>query len=142
MLRRHQGTQITGIIARLAENAAKIALIKAITDNPAAPAITCADLDWGMAVANTSVQTLMTAVKERVADNEYEARLKRLHKVIADAGSAGIDGSALSMATRFVFRRERQDILAHLDEAGMIRTTKFASGAKGGPPRFVYFDTA
>ena len=110
------------------------------TDNPAAPTITAADLDWGMLIANTSVQTLMTAVKERVADNEYEARLKRLHKIIADAGSAGIDGSALTRASQWVNRRERVDILAQLADAGMIRVQEFTSGAKGGAPKRVYFD--
>lgn len=141
-LRRNQGTNVTGIIARLAENAAKIALIKAITDKPAAPAITVADLDWGMAIARHSVSTLLNAVRERVADNEYEARLKRLHKIIADAGSAGVDGNTLTRASQWVNRRERADIIAHLEEAGMIRVQKFDAGAKGGRPKLVYFDTA
>ena len=141
MLRKHQGTQVTGIIARLAENAAKIALVRAITNNPGRPAITCADLDWGMGVANRSVQTLMSAVKERVADNEYESTVKRLHKVIADAGSAGIDGRTLSRATQFVDRRKRSEILAHLEEAGLINIMKGDSGEKGGRPKLVYFDS-
>ena len=141
MLRANQGTQVTGIIARLAENAAKIALVRAITNNPARPTITCDDLDWGMLVANSSVQTLMSAIKERVADNEYEARMKRVHKIIADAGAAGIDGSRLSKATPFVDRRQRADILAHLEESCMIsvmKTTR-AEGARG-PEQKIYLD--
>lgn len=143
MLRRHQGTHLTGIIARLAENAAKVALIKAITDNPGNPVITTADLDWGMAIASRSVQTLMQAVKERVADNDYEATMKRVHKVIADAGSAGIDGNKLSRRTQGVDRRKRVDILAHLEEAGMVRVMEMPKleGARG-PARRVYFDVA
>lgn len=143
MLRRHQGTHLTGIIARLAENAAKVALIKAVTDNPDRPQITAADLDWGMGIASRSVQTLTQAVKERVADNEYEATLKRVHKAIADAGSAGIDGNKLSRRTQGVDRRKRVDILAHLEEAGMIRVMEMAKseGARG-PARRVYFDIA
>jgi len=143
MLRRHQGTHLTGIIARLAENAAKVALIKAITDNPGNPAITTADLDWGMGIASRSVQTLMQAVKERVADNDYEATMKRVHKVIADAGSAGIDGNKLSRRTQGVDRRKRVDILAHLEEAGMVRVMEMPKleGARG-PARRVYFDVA
>lgn len=143
MLRRHQGTQLTGIIARLAENAAKIALIKAITDNPAAPAITGADLDWGMTVANRSIQTLMTAVKERVADNEQEAKLKRLHKIIADAGSAGIAHEDLFKQSRFMgSRRQLAEALDFLAEGGSVRAQDFprADGVKGKPRR-VYFDT-
>lgn len=143
MLRRHQGTHLTGIIARLAENAAKIALIKAITDNPGKPEISAADLDWGMGIANRSVQTLMQAVKERVADNEYEAMMKRVHKVIADAGSGGLDGKELCRLTQFVGRRQRSDIIAHLEEAGMVRIMEMpkAEGARG-PARRIYFDVA
>lgn len=143
MLRRHQGTHLTGIIARLAENAAKVALIKAITDNPGSPQITAADLDWGMGIASRSVQTLMQAVKERVADNEYEATMKRVHKVVADAGSAGIDGNNLSRRTQGVDRRKRIDILAHLEEAGMVRVMEMPKGEGArGPSRRVYFDAA
>lgn len=143
MLRRHQGTHLTGIIARLAENAAKLALIKAITDNPGNPAITTADLDWGMGIARRSVQTLMQAVKERVADNEYEACVKKVHKVIADAGSAGIDGNELSRQTQTVDRRRRTEVVAHLEEAGMIRIMEIprAKGARGRAKR-IYFDIA
>ena len=143
MLRRHQGTHLTGIIARLAENAAKVALIKAITDNPGSPQITAADLDWGMGIASRSVQTLMHAVKERVADNEYEAMMKRVHKVVADAGSAGIDGNKLSRRTQGVDRRKRIEILAHLEEAGMIRVMEMPKGdGARGPAKRVYFDVA
>jgi hypothetical protein len=143
MLRRHQGTHLTGIIARLAENAAKLALIKAITDNPGKPAITTADLDWGMGIARRSVQTLMKAVQERVADNEYEACVKKVHKVIADAGSAGIDGHDLSRKTQTVDRRRRMEVVAHLEEAGMIRIMEIprAKGARG-PSKRIYFDIA
>lgn len=144
MLRRHQGTPVTGIIARLAENAAKIALIKAVTDNPASPAITCADLDWGMLVANQSVQTLMRAVKERVADSDQESKLKRLHRVICEAGSAGIDHESLFKQARFMgTRRNLNEALDFLAEGGSVRVQEFgrADGVKGKRPRRVYFDT-
>jgi hypothetical protein len=143
MLRRHQGTQLTGIIARLAENASKIALVKAVTDNPGAPTISSADLAWGMLVARTSVDTLMQAIKERVADNEGEAKLKRLQRIICDAGSAGIDHESLFKQARFMgTRRQLNEALEFLSEGGSIRAQDFerADGAKGKKRR-VYFDT-
>lgn len=142
-LRKHQGTAVTGIIARLAENAAKIALIKAVTENPDQPCISYEDLDWGMLVARTSVETLMRAVKDRVADNDYEALVKRVHRVIADAGSAGVDGIKLSRSTQFVDRRRRADIIAHLEEAGMITVMEMEreDGQRGRTKR-IYFDAA
>lgn len=146
MLRRHSGTQVTGIIARLAENAAKIALIKAITENPARPNISSADLEWGMLVARTSIDTLMSAVKERVADTDQEAKLKRLQKIIADTGSAGIDHENLFRQARFMgTRNQLNDALAFLAEGGSIRAQEFeterSDGKKAARKRRVYFDT-
>jgi hypothetical protein len=145
MLRKHQGTQVTGIIARLAENAAKIALIKAITENPARPSISANDLDWGMLVARTSVETLMSAVKERVADTDQEAKLKRLQMIIASAGSAGIDHENLFRQARFMgSRRHLNEALDFLSEGGSIRAQEFeterSDGKKAAKKRRVYFD--
>ena len=144
MLRRHQGTQVTGIIARLAENAAKIALVKAITDNPERPAITTRDLDWGMAIANKSVSALMDAVRERVADNEQEAKLKRLQRLIAEAGSAGISHEDLARQARFFGnRRQMAEALDFLCDGGSVRVQEFGrtDGVTGARKRKVYFDT-
>jgi hypothetical protein len=142
MLRKHQGTHITSIIARLAENAAKVALIKAIADNPAQPAITAADLDWGYLIASMSVQTLMKEVKERVADTDGEAKLKRLHKLIADAGSAGLDHQQVCRLARFFgTRRQLTDGLDFLTDGGSIRVEEFNRvDGKSGRKRRVYFD--
>lgn len=139
MLREHEGTNLTGIIARMAENAAKLALIKAITDNPARPAITIADLHWGMGVARRSVETLMLAVRKKVADNVYEADLKFIHQCIIDAGSAGLSSTELSKVAKKVKARDRKEILAHLDEARMIRI-ETTEGAKTGPKPFICYD--
>ena len=142
MLRAHQGTNLTSIIARLAENAAKVALVKAIVDNPARPALTVRDLEWGMTIARRSVSSLMQAVKERVADNEAEARLKRLQSVVREAGAAGIDHEGLVSKARFMgTRRHLQDAVDFLVEGGAVRLieTPRADG-KPGRGRRVYYD--
>jgi hypothetical protein len=144
MLRQHKGTNLTSIIARLAENAAKIALIRAVVANPERPVMTRQDLEWGMSVARRSVDTLMNAVKERVADNEQEAKLKRLQKIIADAGSAGIEHEALFRLARFMgSRRHLNEAIEFLIEGAIVRCQKFEriDGAAGKRQRRVYFDT-
>ncbi|MAK85999.1 MAG: hypothetical protein CMK96_03410 [Pseudomonas sp.] len=140
MLREHRGSNLTGIIARLAENAAKIALVKAITDNPDRPAISCRDLEWGMMVARQSVEALMQAVKERVADNEQEARLKRLHMIVKDAGAAGIDLSELTRRSQWLKARERTEILNDLEAGGQIRIDEMPKpeGERGRTRKIVY----
>lgn len=142
MLRQHQGTNLTSIIARLAENAAKVALVRAIVACPQRPALTTADLEWGMKIARRSVASLMQAVKERVADNEAEARLKRLQGVIRDAGSAGMDHETVVAKARFMgTRRNLQDALDFLIEGGSVRLieTPRADG-KAGRGRRVYYN--
>lgn len=142
MLRSHQGTNLTSIIARLAENAAKVALVRAIVGNPPRPALTVADLEWGMTIARRSVASLMQAVKERVADNEAEARLKRLQAVVRDAGSAGIEHERLVAKARFMgTRRHLQEAVEFLIEGGAVRLieTPRADG-KAGRGRRVYYD--
>jgi hypothetical protein len=140
--RANDNDAISGVIARLAENAAKIALVKAISDNPRAPAITVRDLEWAMSIAKRSVDTLTQAAKENVADTEHETLSKRVFRLIADAGQAGIDGTSLSRKTQFLDRRRRADILAGLAEAEMIRVMEIprADGKKFGTPKYLYFD--
>jgi hypothetical protein len=142
MLRKHQGTAITSIIARLAENASKVALIKAICDNPASPSISTDDLEWGYLVASKSVDTLMRAVREHVSDSDAEAKLKRLHRIIADAGSAGIEHELLCKQARFYgSRRQLQEGLDFLCEGGSIRVdTIKRSDITGGRAKRIYYD--
>lgn len=140
-LRQHEGTQMTGIIARMAENAAKIALIKAITDNPKAPAITRADQEWGLMVARRSVDTLMRAVSERVADTESEAKLKRIMRVIAQTGTEGIAGEALGRQCQFMgSRRHLNEALDFMLDNGSITLAEVPREG-GGRPRRIYFAT-
>ena len=63
--------------------------------------------------------------------------------VLADAGSAGIDGNELSRKTQKVDRKKRIDILAHLEEAGMVRIMEVPKpeGMRGRVKR-IYFDIA
>ncbi|UPT53102.1 hypothetical protein [Synechococcus phage Yong-M3-232] len=142
MLREHRGTNLTSIIARLAENAAKVALVKAIVDCPQRPALTIDDLRWGMKVARRSVDTLMQAVKERVADNESEAKLKRIQAVIRDAGSAGIEHEGLYAKARFMgTRRNLQEALDFLIEGGAVRLIETPrTDGKPGKGKRVYYD--
>jgi len=124
LLREHQGTSSTSVIARLAENASKVALIKAISANPARPVLRLADLEWGYDVSFRSVSTLRRAIAENIADNEHEATLKRVLKIINDAGSGGIIQSDLTRKTQFLDNRKRAAILSDLLEGGIVTALK------------------
>ena len=141
MLESIKGEYHTSIVARLAENAGKLALIKAICDNPKAPRISASDLEWGYLISSISVDSLLRAVKERVADNEQEAKLKRVHAEIVKSGSAGITKTELSRACKFMgTTRALNDVIAMLTESDMIRagTGKENNGRKPT----IYYDIA
>lgn len=140
-LRQNEGTQMTGIIARMAENAAKMALVKAVTDNPASPSLTRADLEWGLMVARQSVDTLMKAIDERVADTEAEAKLKRVLRVVAQSGLEGIAQEALGRQCQFMGnRRQLNEALEFLVEGGRMTIAEVPREG-GGRARRVYFAT-
>lgn len=138
LLRSYAGTPLTSIIARLGENAVKVALIRAISDNPPQPKLSVADLEWGYDIARQSVDTLLKAIEERVADNEHEAALKRVFKIVCEAGSAGIDRSTLTRRTQWLRdAKHRRSILDDLVEAGTVRCAN--TGLDPARPAVVYF---
>jgi len=137
-LRKYMGTPMTSVIARQAENAVKVALVRAIANNPAKPAIDFKDLSWGYDIAKQSVDTIVKAVNERVANNEAEATLKKVLKIINDAGSSGIDKGALTRRTQWLRdTRHRDGIIDQLIEGGQIWVGK--AGLDPSRPKTVFY---
>lgn len=134
----HQGTAKTSIYGRLAENTFKVALIRAIADNPLAPQVKREDLDWAFDVVEYSVNTVLRAIEQRVSDSQAEANLKRILRLISEAGSAGMTHEELGRACGFMGgRRNLQDAIDHLTESEQVVLHSFAREG-GGRPRRVY----
>ena len=132
----HEGTALSAVMARVVENAFKVALVRAVANNPACPSINTADLHWSYDIAWQSASALAQAVRERVGDNESERDLKRVLKIINDAGSGGMDGNTLSRRTQFVKGRDRKQIIEDLVESHQIRVEQQMTG---GRPRVIYY---
>lgn len=141
MCKAHQGTAKTAIYGRLAENTFKVALIRAIADNPLAPEVTATDLEWAFDVVEHSVNTVLRAIDKRVSDNEEEAKLKRILRLIDDAGSAGMAHEELGRAAGFMGGRRRlQDAVDHLIDSEQVALITIPREG-GGRPRRVYIVT-
>lgn len=134
----HQGSAKTSIYGRLAENTFKVALIRAIADNPLSPEVTREDLDWAFEVVEHSVNTVLGAIETRVSDNEEEAKLKRIIRMIEASGSAGMSHEELGRACGFMGGRRRlQDAIDFmLDNEQVIVMSIPRDG--GGRPRRIY----
>jgi hypothetical protein len=84
--KRVAGTPQAAIVNRLGENAAKLALISAISRNPAHPEITEAEVAWGWALAEHCARTILRDAQRFMADSEFEARLNKAINIIGKFG--------------------------------------------------------
>ena len=123
------GTDQSAALARVWENTAKVALIKAVSANPAQPVIR-RGCQWAREVVAHCVATLLIQAERHLADNEIERNNKRIQEIIRDAGPRGITKKHLYDRTRFLTRRDREDILAALIDGEEITVTLHQIGCK------------
>lgn len=121
-LRAAAGTAFTAILARIGENALKLALIVAVGRDPAKPEIDLSAADWAIDFVRHYARKTMEAVERHVADTETEAHVKRLKEVIRAAGANGITKSEITRASQWLKSRDRDEILLTLIETGDVTT--------------------
>ncbi|MBF0424145.1 MAG: PriCT-2 domain-containing protein, partial [Magnetococcales bacterium] len=135
-LRRSKGSPYSSILARVWEHAAKVALIRAVAADPSRPIIRGSDALWAIALVRYSVNSMIQDVEYHVADNLIEQNHKRVLEIIRAAGRQGISKTSLGDKTRFLTRRERNEILAELEDDGIIKAVQIQS--RGDKPVAVY----
>jgi hypothetical protein len=121
-LRAAAGTAFTAILARIGENALKLALIVAVGRDPARPVIDLAMANWAIGLIRHYARRTMEAVERHVADTETEAHLKRLREIVRAAGAKGITKSEITRASQWLKSRDRDEILLTLIESGDVTT--------------------
>lgn len=128
--RKHEGTYVTAIAGRLAENAMKLALVRAISRDPAAPVIDASDVAWGRALAQHCVDTLLREASQNVADSDYERKINRALSYIRKHGPI----SARDMVRKgwIIPGKEREEIIRTLVDNGIIVAIEFPAGPSGG----------
>ncbi|MDK9720411.1 MAG: PriCT-2 domain-containing protein [Rhodospirillales bacterium] len=129
-LRQAKGTSFTSILARIAENAAKVALIRAVSLDPVSPVIRLDDAEWAIAFVRHFAERTILEVERHVADNETERSHKRLMEIIRASGASGISKSDLTWKSRFLDKRQRDEIIASLVEAGMVESVMRVTATK------------
>jgi hypothetical protein len=129
-LRAATGTPHTPILARIKENAAKVALIVAVGRDATQPVIRLDDAVWAIDFVRHFARRTIDAVERNVADTQIEAHLKRVREKIRQAGSAGISRSQLPRATQWLKVRDREEILFTLIESGDIIPVEKVTGGR------------
>lgn len=112
------GTPKAAVVNRLGENAAKLALISAISRNPGAPSITPRDVAWGWTLSEHCARSLLQEAERFIADNDFEAKLNKALNIIRRHGPLS---SSELLAKGFKHpERDRAEVLRTLVEGGSI----------------------
>lgn len=134
--RKVEGTPQATIVNRLGENAAKLALISAISRNPSDPVISVSDVEWGWLLAEHCTRSLLQDATRYLADSDYERRINKALDLIRRHGPI----SESQMFDRHGWRlpeRDRSEILRTLVTAGMILAIP-SDRSKAGRPTVRY----
>lgn len=129
-LRAARGTAFTAILARIGENALKLALIVAVGRDPARPMIDLSAAEWAIGFVRHFATKTMEAIERHVANTETEAHLKRLKEIIRAVGAKGITKSEITRASQWLKARDRDEILLTLIESGDVTTGMRGSSTK------------
>ena len=129
-LRSSRGTGFSSILARIEENATKLALIRAVSRDPVDPVIGEDDARWGIMISRHCAELTIREVTERVSENQVESNHKRAMRILRGAGEEGMSKSEFTRRTQFMDHRQRDSVLRTLIEARLLETLTLQSGGR------------
>jgi hypothetical protein len=129
-VRKHAGTYVTSIAGRLAENATKLALVRAVSRDSRYPTITEHDVAWGRALAEHCIDTLLREADDNVADTPYARNMQAAKKIIRKHGPM----TQYEMVRKgwAIPQKDREEILRTLLDSDQIAATMTGGGAGKG----------
>ncbi len=127
------GEPLGTLWTRATEKARKLALLYACSRHAAEPGIDEAAARWGCELSRYLTRRLIYLSSQWVAENPFDAKRKRVLRLIAAAGEPGLSRSELYARTRAFTTRERAEVLEALLLCGDIREVHSPSGRRGAP---------
>jgi hypothetical protein len=134
--REAEGTYVTAIAGRLAENAMKLALIRAVSRDPGKPVIDVGDIAWGRALAQHCVDTLLRDAGMHVADSDYERKIQKTLNIIRKHGPI-TENSMMRRHSLGLPPKERAEVLGDLVRTGRVVAVE-PDKNKSGPKTIKY----
>ena len=115
-----------GVIRRAAEQALKLAMIRAVSRDFKTPAITVEDVEFGAAIAFKSVNMLLDGIKRYMSGSDFEDACKAMLRHVEAAGAKGL--TAVKLRRRSGVSKLKpndfRDAVKHLTEMGDWRPVK------------------
>ena len=124
------------VVARIGEHAAKLAMIAAISDNPAAPVIEARHVEWAWLLTNHCAQSLLRQAGQYVADSDFEKKLQKALQIIEKHGPVS-ERDLIRRGLKYT-ERERQEIIRTLLASEAVEEIRSAPGVEGGRPALKY----
>jgi hypothetical protein len=126
------GREVEGmVISRVGEIVSKLATIRALSINPASPAVTAEDIRWALGVARISHATIMRDAEQHMAGSDFEALWKAVRAAIGKAGEDGLPHSELLRRCAAAKRAKPYELsaaLEHLEHSDQIQDVGNKSG--------------
>jgi hypothetical protein len=117
--------------ARAEEKACRLALIYACSANAQKPVIDLDAARWACDLSSYLTRRMLYIAHEWVADGVFDARQKRVVRVVRKAGGK-ISRSELCRRTQWLTQRERQEVIDNLVETGQIEQVTVETATKPG----------
>ncbi len=127
-LRKKLGSEskIKSIYTRTAQTAEQVALIIATGIDIDNPVITEKEMAYGISLAKYLSDQMSYIIETYMAKNDHEHEVKRILKVVRDAGSISLQG--ISQKSQNLYGNVRNDILSTLIDSGQINEHSIGDG--------------
>ena len=133
MTERERGRQGRYIWVRSTELTVKIAMIEAISRDPVRPIISTEIVEMSRALVAWLLGYAEGFFEDQVSDNEVEATHKKVLQIVKRARQ--MTGNELARATQFLKKRERDEVMQTLLDAGQISVRLHRTSPKGAPTK-------
>ena len=121
-----------GVIRRAAEQALKLAMIRAVSRDFAAPAITVEDVAFGEAIVFKSIEMLLDGIKRYMSGSDFEEACKAMLHHVEAAGAKGLTAVKLRRRSGVSKLRPKEfdEAAKHLTDMGDWRPVKENRGVR------------
>lgn len=118
---------------RAVEHAKKLGLILAVATDAEHPVVTAPMAVWATDLAWHSTASMVAETVTKIADTQREANWNTILEIIRKRGDAGITSGDLGKYTKRMARRDREEIVSDLTDAGLIRSIRVVKAGRGRP---------
>jgi hypothetical protein len=116
-----------GINGRAAENTIRLATIRALSRNPASPAISADDVTWGWSIVHASIELVTEGARRHMSASPAEALRKAIIAALEEAAGYVLPISKLMerRGVRGADMRELTSALMWLQQSGEVTDISF-----------------